>query len=612
MFGVVGLAMSALLLGAATSALAHEDPPGCFETGPAIIVSVFRANGTTGVTGSVSECETINYRATLQKAQDLDSICAFSGGTFKLTTPDGVVHDINLNVPCIGGTGGEGCDPAVDFIQSALIPYTVSTGDIVGGLITASAVYTGGVAHDSPLNTAGVGATTPKSTPVVLCSDNNNCTTDICDPAGIASAACSNPPVVCQDNNACTDNVCNPADGQCQFPVAVTCNDNSACTSDACNPATGLCVFTPIVTCNDNNGCTTDVCNPANGQCVFTDVVTPTCTDNNLCTNDVCNPQTGLCEFPSTGLVCTDNNLCTNDSCNPATGTCQFISTGLVCNDNNVCTSESCDPTTGACKTTNELNCEDNNLCTNDGCNPATGCSHAAVVCVDNNLCTQDSCVPASGCTFTDISAQCDDDLVCTIDSCDPQQGCVHTPSTAPECVGPNHFQCYEVKPFAFGRIGGVTVQDRYGSVSPPIRTPHPFCLPSDKRGEDPSAATDKDHLLGYADPLGPVRIPNQVVTNQFGSVTVDLIRRTYLMVPTAKSLSGPTPPLATPVADHFQCYLVKRSTGTARFVPQRGVAATDQFGSHAVDLLRPRWLCVPANKNNEDPTAPQHADGLL
>src|SRR4029453_18024934 len=61
-------AVLAALVVAATSARAHEDPAGCFETGPAIIVSVFRANGTTGVVGNVSNCETIIYQASLQKA----------------------------------------------------------------------------------------------------------------------------------------------------------------------------------------------------------------------------------------------------------------------------------------------------------------------------------------------------------------------------------------------------------------------------------------------------------------------------------------------------------------------------------------------------------------
>src|SRR5512143_1159750 len=126
---IAGIGALATALLVAAPARAHEDPPGCFENGPAIVVSVFRADQVTGVTGSVSECETIYYRARLQKASDLDSICAFSGGTFKLTTPDGTVHDINLNVPCIGGTAGEGCDSTVDFVQSDFIGYTVDPTD---------------------------------------------------------------------------------------------------------------------------------------------------------------------------------------------------------------------------------------------------------------------------------------------------------------------------------------------------------------------------------------------------------------------------------------------------------------------------------------------------
>src|SRR5258706_3425885 len=165
------VAALAVTLCATTPARAHEDPVGCTQTGPAIIVTVFRNDGVTQVSGGVSQCETIRYRATLQKANIVDdSICAFSGGTFKLTTPDGVVHDINLNVPCIGGnTGLEGCDAATTFVQSAQIPYTVNPVDVVAGLITRTAVYTGCVAHDSPLNTAGVAAATPQSPPGVLC-----------------------------------------------------------------------------------------------------------------------------------------------------------------------------------------------------------------------------------------------------------------------------------------------------------------------------------------------------------------------------------------------------------------------------------------------------------
>src|SRR5262249_47694288 len=92
----------------------------------------------------------------------------------------------------------------------------------------------------------------------------------------------------------------------------------------------------------------------------------------------------------------------------------------------------------------------------------------------------------------------------------------------------------------------------------------------------------------------------------------LDLIRRSFLFTPTAKSLTGPTQPLPSSPVDHFQCYLVRRSPGSPRFTPIHGIGIQDQFGPHTVDLLRPRYLCVPADKNGEDPTAPQDSQSLL
>ena len=83
-------------------------------------------------------------------------------------------------------------------------------------------------------------------------------------------------------------------------------------------------------------------------------------------------------------------------------------------------------------------------------------------------------------------------------------------------------------------------------------------------------------------------------------------------MVPAAKSLVSQPTPLPDPITDHFQCYLVRRSTGEPRFQPIRGVAAVDQFGSQGLDLLRPRYLCVPADKNGENPGAESNPQGLL
>jgi hypothetical protein len=136
--------------------------------------------------------------------------------------------------------------------------------------------------------------------------------------------------------------------------------------------------------------------------------------------------------------------------------------------------------------------------------------------------------------------------------------------------------------------------------------------VPANKNDEDPTAPNDPEHLAGFPATGAAPRVPNVLVTNQFGTVQVDLVRRSLLLVPTAKGLAAPPGPLPNPVVDHFQCYTVRRSAGTARFTQINGVAATDQFGAHGLDLRRPRSLCVPANKNDEDPNAPLSPQALL
>ena len=428
---------------------------------------------------SVSECETINYRATLTKAADSDEICAFSEGTFKLTLPNGTVVDINLDVPCIGGNGpGEGCDPTVD--ASPEPPHSVHGPDRLtssNGFVVATAVYAGGVVHDNPDNTAGVGANTPKSTPVVLCTDNDNCTTDVCDPNVAGSAACSNTPIVC----------------------------------------------------NDNNQCTTEQCDPATGCAIFSNVDTATTTTSARAT---LRPGDGL-RVNAHGHLQRQQRLHER-----------------------------------------RLRSGDRRL----RLHPDPGlqrqrCLHRRRL--------------RSG------------------------VGCQSTPNGNPVCLGMNHFQCYEVKPAAFARRNA-SVEDRYVDGPVNLRSPNRLCAPVDKNDEDPTAPQDPDHLMSFPSSGSAPRVPNQIVTDQFGELHLDLIRRSHLLVPTAKALVDPPGPLANPVTDHFQCYVARRSSGALKFVRRNNVMTVDQFGSHAVDLLRPRYVCVPANKNDEDPGAPSHEGGLL
>jgi len=175
-----------------------------------------------------------------------------------------------------------------------------------------------------------------------------------------------------------------------------------------------------------------------------------------------------------------------------------------------------------------------------------------------------------------------------------------------------NHFQCYEAKRMAV-TAGPVTVQDQFGTTpGVTLSKPNRLCAPTNKQNEDPTAPADPDHLKSWQDKRSGTKILNQTVVNQFGTTIVDVSRPSFLLVPASKSLTGNPPPLAGPTVDHFQCYKVKRSRGAPKFVKILGVTGADQFGSYTVDLLKPRYLCAPANKSGEDPTAPSHPEHLL
>ncbi len=257
--------------------------------------------------------------------------------------------------------------------------------------------------------------------------------------------------------------------------------------------------------------------------------------------------------------------------------------------------------------------------------------------CDDGNTTNGDGCdadCQTEGCGngLLDQGEECDlsspsGALVCPPGSvCTPQCHCMSpetttttttttTTSTTTTTTLPvlDHFQCYEIKPKSFPTISGVSVQDQFGQHTASVRFPHRLCAPADKRDEFPDAPTHPQHLIGHVVSGSSVKVPNQTLVNQFGTIKVDVVRPDILMVPTLKSLAPPgPPPLVGPTVDHFQCYKVKRSKGAPKFQKILGVKVDDQFGTALLDLLKPVRLCAPANKRNEDPTAPNHPGHLL
>jgi hypothetical protein len=369
----------------------------------------------------------------------------------------------------------------------------------------------------------------------VDCSDGNDCTEDLCDPA---DGSCSNPNetdgtvcdasgspgtcqtgvcvglcdgVDCSDGNDCTEDVCDPADGSCSNPNEtddtvcefssgvggvcrsgtcedamlcedVDCSDGNDCTEDVCDPADGSCSNPDDVDiCSDDNECTQDVCDSADGSCSNPNLPHPTeceflrgvagicdgagtcldamlcedvdCSDGNECTEDVCDRADGSCSNPD--VDCSDGNECTQDVCDSADGSCSNpnvphptvceFSSGVAgvcdgagtcvdamlcedvdCSDGKDCTEDVCDRADGSCSNPNEtdgtacdfsgvggvcmsgtcvdamlcedVDCSDGKDCTEDVCDRADGsCSNPIVDCSDGNECTEDVCNPAGG-----------------------------------------------------------------------------------------------------------------------------------------------------------------------------------------------------------------------
>jgi hypothetical protein len=272
--------------------------------------------------------------------------------------------------------------------------------------------------------------------------------------------------------------------------------------------------------------------------------------------------------------------------------------------------------------------------CGNGVVDPSEDCdpsSPSGALCLPGEICAACTCTtcgngtldPGEDCDLSSPSGAlvCDPGEICT-----PACECLATTTTtstvttttdvAPPTTSTtllNHFQCYEYKRARTASIPGVTVQDQFGSSTVTLTKRLRLCAPTNKNGEDPTAVTDEEHLNSYDDKHNRPKVLNREVTNQFGTLRLDVGRPAFLFVPAAKSLTT-TPPaaLTPPTPDHFQCYRVKRARSGPRFTKITGVSGADQFGSYTVDLLQPRYLCAPANKNGEDPTAPTHPEHLL
>ena len=127
----------------------------------------------------------------------------------------------------------------------------------------------------------------------VDCDDQNECTDDACDPA---SGECVNEPV--DDGTSCAggEGVCES--GECvpaDLCEGVDCDDQNECTTDLCNPEDGQCSNEPV---DDGTSCNGGAGMCVSGDCMDVDLCEGVVCDDtgNECTEATCNPSNGLCE----------------------------------------------------------------------------------------------------------------------------------------------------------------------------------------------------------------------------------------------------------------------------------------------------------------------------
>jgi hypothetical protein len=234
-----------------------------------------------------------------------------------------------------------------------------------------------------------------------------------------------------------------------------------------------------------------------------------------------------------------------------------------------------------------------------------TVCRSSAGVCDVAETCNGTSTTCPTDVTAPD-GTSCDDSNACTTgDSC--QSGvCTGTPQ--PGSCG-DHYLCYKTRPTAaFQKIFNVTLADQFESITVDVTKFRNLCTPADKNGE--GVHDNVTHLDSYSYKAVPgtprfTRLTHVQVDNQLtGSpLIVDVYKRDILLVPSNKSLSGPTtaPDNNTIGVDHYKCYKAKVSPGTPRFTVQT-VSVADQFQSPAKQfvLKKIKHLCTPVGVNGQ------------
>lgn len=204
-------------------------------------------------------------------------------------------------------------------------------------------------------------------------------------------------------------------------------------------------------------------------------------------------------------------------------------------------------------------------------------------------------------------------------------------PALDPGRVGPSdagaqspppldHFVRYQAKQVAgmaqFVRIAHLPTTDGFGDWHWEVVKPIDLAEPASVQGNDTTAPSHPESLETYqikriSGTAKFAKLAAQTIVDQFGQLTVDVIKPTGLMVPSSTDSSPSPPPPDPPTNDVFTCYKIKVTGGTPKFTQVLGATVDAAIGSVTMDLVKPAKLCVPTSVAGGPSGAETHAGHL-
>jgi hypothetical protein len=472
--------------------------------------------------------------------------------------------------PCPGADGdadcSESCNEAADNCLAADPNGSACTGNGTGEC-TAADTCAGGACSNNDV-VAGTSCTDTSPPSSGDCNDAQCNGTGACDQnfADETNGSACDDSLFCNGTDSCTG-------GNCSTHTGDPCVGGLEC-ADVCNEAADDCNTTAGTPCTDDgSACTTDTCDGAGA-----------CTHPPGNAGATCRAAAGTCDVAETcdGV----NAACPADSvvpafvgCRPAAGDCDLP--------------ESCDGVSPACPA---------DVKSTGVCRPSAGDCDVAESCDGvGDDCPTDSVVPAFvGCRPSagdcDLPESCDGvnpacppdafqsaSTVCRLSAgdCDVAENCTGSSASCPaDAVQPSGTTCRA----STGACDAAETCD--GSTT---ACPADALAPS---GTVCRAAADvcdvAETCTGLSNTCPPdVALPNGTLCNDGSSCTTGETCQGGVC-------TGTTNPDGC--ADDFLCYKAKSS----QFSSISGVTLADQFETATVQVVKPKLICPPANKDGE------------